>query len=174
MIDLNSFPIFKSCQTSLKNTSIDSNNGMYLIDNEKVVVDFDEVKTRYLKSLKLRNHYASSVDALFVKSEKLVFIEFKNGNFNNNEIKAKIKDSLLIFSDITKITISELRENAAFILVISNESYGKLRPQDKKALAMARNASVDFAIYGLDYIRRYLFERVDCLSAEAFNNWMKK
>ena len=75
MINLNNYSIFKNCQTSLKKTSKDTEHNVYLVDDERIVVDFDEVKTQYLKKIKLRNQYASSVDALFEKASKLVFLE---------------------------------------------------------------------------------------------------
>ena len=64
---------------------------------------------------------AASVDALVVKGDVIVFIEFKNGKVNNRNVKDKIRDSLLIFNDITEKNLTYTRNKAELIVVYNEE-----------------------------------------------------
>lgn len=54
-----------------------------------------------------------------------------NGKVNNRNIKDKLRDSLLIFGDITGSTVLTARENAVFI-VVYNQEKNPLPNQQKK------------------------------------------
>ena len=79
----------------------------------------------------LSEECAASVDALLETDENIAFVEFKNGKVNNRNIKDKIRDSLLLFCDLTKQTISDTRKNLDFI-VVYNEEKNPLPNQFKK------------------------------------------
>lgn len=179
-MDLRNYHEFQQAKRSLKETSMDDSqkktNGKvyYLSEDERMVVDFDQVKTNYLNRLILSEEYAASVDALFQeKQEDIFFVEFKNGEFDNAEIAKKAKDSLLIFSDITKTNLSYLREEANFVLVINNEKEEKLSWQAKLAVAKANRGNIDFTMYGLNRLRTYCFKTVRLLSASQFEKKMQ-
>lgn len=124
MINLKDYEIFSVHTGSLKELSKDDSSpqGMqYATENEKIAVDFDEVKRLYVNEQGISENNAYSVDAISHTSDAVVFIEFKNGKVEGNKIKTKIWDSLLIFGDIVKQTVDYTRQNAEFVLVYNEE-----------------------------------------------------
>ena len=101
------FSYFTNNISTLKETSKDTSKvslggiEQYLTDVQTNVINFDAVKTEYTNKLGLSNSCACSVDALIVLDGKLAFIEFKNGKVVSRDLRLKVKDSLLIFCDIT-------------------------------------------------------------------------
>lgn len=95
----------------------------YMTDSTIQAINFDKVKTRYTNSLGLSEESAKSVDALVTLANVPTFIEFKNGKMKNEKrtVKDKLRDSLLMYCDITETTISDSRENVDFILVYNQE-----------------------------------------------------
>lgn len=177
---LNSYTEFKMCQAPLKDTSIDDSDNtgrgsaVFLSQITKNVVDFDRVKENYTKKLSISCKNICSVDALFQnKDNYLFFVEFKNGEISLAQIKHKVRDTLLIFNSITEKQIDFTRTNAKFILVVNDERIEKQDSKKKKAMYMARKTTKkDFADYGLENMRGYLFDKVDCLGASAFDKWV--
>ncbi|WP_107839677.1 hypothetical protein [Metasolibacillus meyeri] len=126
MINIEDFPIFQNNLLSLKELSKDDgdkNNIIYMTNSEVLAVDFDQVKTQYTNELGLSEEVASSCDAITYHANHITFVEFKNGNMKNAKanVKSKIKDSLLIFCDITNTKIIDTREKVDFILVYNQE-----------------------------------------------------
>jgi len=88
-LTINDYKILRDNQCSLQETSKDtsemeskgSDKVRYLTFCKKHVVDFDKVKTAFMKSLGISENMieVKSVDAL-VLEDKFFFIEFKNGN----------------------------------------------------------------------------------------------
>ena len=102
MIDLNDYPIFRENKETLRETSKDDSNASlvhYMTDSEMEVVNFDQVKRCYVNALGLSENNASSVDALVQFADCIAFVEFKNGKVNNRNVKDKIRDSLLMFTE---------------------------------------------------------------------------
>lgn len=107
--------------TSLKKTSLnkyDKASEIYMTDSEFPAIDFDAVKERYTGKFKLKQ-VPKSNDALVQMDENVFFIEFKDGNMKNErfDVVQKIYDSLLIYCDITKQTISDTRSYMVYIIV---------------------------------------------------------
>ena len=122
MIDWKNYKIFSDNLSNLKEISKDDSdkeNIDYMTDSLKEAVNFDAVKTEYTNGLNLSEENATSVDGIFEMSNHLIFIEFKNGNMKNQKrsVKDKIRDSLLIFCDITGKQVKDTREWLEFILV---------------------------------------------------------
>ena len=114
-------------KTTLMEASEDDKNGEYMTQSTEKVIDFDKVKEEYIKNIHPKVTPASN-DVLMKIDDKIYFIEFKNGNITKKEIynvKRKIFESLLIFSDITGETISFTRENVNYILVYNGEKSKK-------------------------------------------------
>ena len=114
-------------KTTLMEASEDDKNGEYMTQSTEKVIDFDKVKEEYIKNI-LPKVTPASNDVLMKIDDKIYFIEFKNGNITKKEIynvKRKIFESLLIFSDITGETISFTRENVNYILVYNGEKSKK-------------------------------------------------
>ena len=126
MINLEDYKIFKDSKKSLKELSKDDSNNdkiEFMTESEIEVIDFDSVKTKYTNELQLSEETAKSVDALTETCDGLAFVEFKNGNMKNEKakVKEKIRDSLLLFCDITNKTVSYTREKMDFVLVYNIE-----------------------------------------------------
>lgn len=107
--------------TSLKKTSLnkhDKISEIYMTDLDFPAIDFDAVKERYTGKFKLKQ-VPKSNDALVQMGETVFFIEFKDGNMKNErfDVVQKIYDSLLIYCDITKQTISDTRSYMVYIIV---------------------------------------------------------
>lgn len=124
MIDIKSIDILNQAMCSLKDTSKDNHDGtdIFLTESMIPVVNFDIVKNEYIKELKVKE-VPSSNDALYANGEELFFIEFKAGDVPRKvyDIRRKIFESLLIFTDIINIGISYTRANMSYILVYNED-----------------------------------------------------
>lgn len=93
---------YNHCWKTLKETSFDERNKVYLCQSEMKVFDFDcIVKTLYPKK------QPASYDALIVnEKDKLVYcVEFKNQNaaeIDNSNIQKKLKNGKDILTDLCK------------------------------------------------------------------------
>lgn len=121
MIKIENYPILNNNISTLKETSKDNANEEYMVDSLINVVDFDKVKSEYLRKFKLGDVLKSN-DALFISEYgNITFIEFKNGDLSKRvkvkALKEKIPDSLLILLDIIDKTVSFARNNIDYILV---------------------------------------------------------
>lgn len=125
MIDFTKYPILDK-RATLRDISVDSANGEYMTELTLNAVDFDKVKEIYINNMhgKERKGY-KSIDAILCENDKILFIEFKNGILDEDDIekiRIKIRDSIIIYSDITSTTVSYFREKVEFVLV-----YNKLK-----------------------------------------------
>lgn len=128
MINLSDYEKLNYFDT-LKNTSLnkkDNETKTYMTDSAIKVIDFDEVKKKYAECFRLSQLPASN-DALLQKDDKIIFIEFKDGNMHAEYygVVRKIIESLLIFCDITKQTISDTRQYMTYILVYNGDASKK-------------------------------------------------
>lgn len=126
--------------STLKDTSYDEDNKVYMVDCSLEVCSFDDVKEWYVKNkIPLANPNPKSNDALLFEKGKSFFIEFKNGKINNTvnfEINKKIYDSLLMLFDLGYVdengrevdSISYTRQNMNYILVYNYEKYLEAGP----------------------------------------------
>ena len=176
----NKFEIFEKHKDTLMNLSFDSSRNEPMTTSRLQAVNFGKVKTVYLKSLDLSGECAKSVDALLINSSQRVLIEFKNGQVRANEIKTKIRDSLLIFSDIVGETISSIRNSTDFILVFNPEN-NKIPTQNKSGHDIQdspnRNATIDYIFnkaekelvrFDLQKIENFCFESVHTYTKQEF------
>ena len=191
---LSAYPIFSGHIESLKETSLDDRDGknaLYMTEDEREVINFDEVKKEYISRLGLSKTPSSS-DALLENSEgHPVFIEFKNGKVNKQkeyEIQKKIYDSVLIFSDITGCRISDHREKAEFILVYNEKANAQNKEivenkasyvQDSGAFndfakTMGRLAKEEQVFFGLRQFERYCFKEVHTYTENEFKQYLSQ
>ena len=181
MIDWEIQKIFTNNSSTLKKISRDDSDKEkieYRTESERPAVDFDAVKTEYTNSLNLSEENADSVDGMFEANGSLVFVEFKNGNMKNEKakVKSKIRDSLLIFCDITKTRIDDTRKIAEFILVY-NLNKNPLPNQLKKQSVQESQSRVNIAKYlcqkaGKEFIR-FDLERFQTLYFKAVHTYSK-
>ena len=163
---------FLSNLTSMKAASWDSDNNVYMLEDDTIVVNFDNVVVEY--GIQCGASFARSVDAFYCDNTgACYFVEFKNGKLDKGkifEIKQKIYDSLLIFSDITGLTLSDYRDNFEFVLVYNEEKNPNLfnafpAPSNSPALrefvdGLARQGGKVFEGEGLESFEKYCFKSV--------------
>ena len=190
---LSDYPMFCENMTTLKETSADKRDAAscaYMTESDIPAVDFDLVKKKYVEELGL-SVVPMSNDALFHHGEeKIVFVEFKNGYIGKKEqfnIRKKIYDSVLIYSDITKSGISSMREDVDYVLVynedINTGDSGQLEKgadyiQDspsfdsfaKGVSALARERYVGF---GVGMFENYCFKRVHTYTEAEFEKYLQ-
>lgn len=187
MIEVSDYQIFLNHISSLKETSKDTSGpiDIYMCNDVRNVIDFDGVKTEYTNNLGLSEEVASSFDALAFDPYNLRFIEFKNGGMKNEKkgIKNKIRDSLLIFCDITKKDISYIRANMDFILVyngeknpIPNQIIRELQPElserDQIGDYFTRKARKHFIRFDLDRFQSLYFKTVYTVTPDQFSKML--
>lgn len=163
MIDKTGFAILDSNIATLEKLSKDTAHNVFMVSSQLNAIDFDEVKELHLRDIPLKEP-PKSIDALLFKKSNWTFIEFKNGNIDVFEVRRKIFDSLLVFNDITKKTISDMRKNTSFILVY-NEHISSLYTISKKVSSLAK---IEFIRFNLEYFKHYCFKNVSTYTVEEF------
>ena len=189
MSDYKNIEIFKKNRSTLKKTSYDDANKEYMSDSLFEVIDFDKVKEDYCFPLGLGEQLPKSCDALCFLENKIIFIEFKNGKVETFNVRKKIYDTILIFSDIVGCSIKDTRNNVEYILVydkIKNETsreygdYPKRKIQRSKSFnlisdsisKLAKKEIVKFKIWDF---QKYLLKDVHTYTKEEFEeNFIKK
>lgn len=131
--------IFVNNKKSLFEVSLDDsdkNNPVNMVDADKdiskdIVIDFDDVKTDFCSKFHKSNEVFKSADALFYSKtkNKLIFVEFKNGKVR--DVKTKLKDSLLVLSNILDVNLGFCREHLEYIVVYNYEKNKKYVEQGK-------------------------------------------
>ena len=189
MIKIDNYEILKNNLSTLKEISKDDSETIaeYMTESTLSVVNFDGVKTEYLKSFYLSDELAKSCDGLLCFNNKDILIEFKNGiGINASEIKIKIKESLLILTAIiAPDKIFEIKNKGAFILVY-NKDKNPITKQEIKQKGIQESPSRDFLIryslniggkefirYGLEKFDKF-FNEVHTYCQEDFEKYIKQ
>ena len=131
--------IFINNKKSLLEVSLDDsdkNNPVNMVDSDKdiskdIVIDFDDVKTAFCSKFHKRNEVFKSADALLYSEvkNKLIFVEFKNGKVK--DVKTKLKDSLLVFSNIVDVDLKFCRKYLEYIVVYNYEKINNMLNRKK-------------------------------------------
>lgn len=167
----------EDCKKTLKETSYDNKNNCYMVENEIQVIDFDLLKEKYCtdkSDIPGANRAATSADALISRDDKVYFIEFKNGNIKKREhkskIKSKLRDSVLIYCDITKKDLDFARENVEYILVYNatKNSLGEI--QDR----ISSLGNSKFCHFGLEVLKGIFALDVKTYKVEEFAEYFLK
>lgn len=179
-------PRFRKHTETLHSLSRDNSHEKFLTDSTIPAIGFDKVKKEYSDTLGL-TETPCSVDAIcLLENDSLVFIEFKNGRLNNTEIyglRKKVYDSLLIFQDISGISLTTLRSRATFVLVFRKD----LNPKDddnRQSLSIAPSrdkiinqvfklASKELIRFDLERFKSYCFKDVHTYSPEEFEAYLR-
>lgn len=187
MINLMIYSIFETNKTTLRETSKDDSNPVdikYMTSSDLEAINFDLVKRHYANMLGLSEEVASSVDAVIQMDGHISFIEFKNGKVNNRNIKDKIRDTLLIFSDITGINIDYSRNNIDLIVVYNLEKNplpnqfkkGKLQETPSRiaiAKHFAAKAKEPVILFDLERYKKLYFREIRTYSQEEFEEFLR-
>lgn len=183
--DIKNIKVFKDNISTLKETSFDKDNNTYMTEYDISVIDFDGVKDDYIENLKLTEIPKSNDALLKLAEDKFVFIEFKNGIVKPFNVRRKIYDSTLIFTDILNIGISYMRKNVEYILVY-NESKNKNSIQEDKrknittptsfntiAKTITSYSGDNYVAFGLKDFENYCFKKVYTLTEKEFEEYLK-
>ena len=196
MISLSSFQIFNNHISNLKQTSIDdsdnSRSPQFMTDSLITAINYDAVKDEYVRTLQL-SEIPKSNDALFDDGRgHLVFVEFKNGKIGRRkqfEIRKKIYDSVLIFSDITSEKISDIKTYVNYILVY-NESANAQNHDDETLLdkiehfngavpslttlqkTISNLSKEEFVCFGISAFKNYCFNSVHTYTESEFKHYL--
>lgn len=193
MLKLSDYRMFRENMATLKETSVDKRDEEhleYMTESDREVVNFDRVKEKYIEHLGL-SVAPKSNDALFDDGRgKVIFVEFKNGYINPKkqfDIRKKIYDSTLIYSDIVSEKISKMRTYMEYILVY-NEDANKDNPEisEKKEKYVQRSASFDdfakavsqlaedkYVGFGIKMFENYCFKRVHTYTEKEFEEYLE-
>jgi hypothetical protein len=156
---------------SLMNTSADTIKTPieYMTDCKHKVIDFDEVKKRYLVNRDMHEGDACSVDALYkLKNDKLCMVEFKNGDFTSSEIIEKALSSAIMFADITGKSMEFIRDNIIFVLVYNGE-IKHVNWRQKMASGKAKRAKIKIFKFDIDHLYKFCFLDVVEIEKDEFD-----
>lgn len=188
-IDLNSSDYIKS----IKRCSCDdsqSDNKKFMTECELPATDFDTVKGSYAKSLGLNKGIIRSVDALMRNEQTKTdfLIEFKNGKIVAkkrelieeddeliSEIKEKVRDSLLIYNDLSKTFISNTRNNVVLIVVYNEEKNPNVS-ESQQAIhkAVMSRAEEEIVRFKLSNFKKIYFKEVHTYTETQFKEFLSK
>ena len=188
MINIDNYEILKNNLSTLKEISKDDSETIaeYMTESTLSVVNFDGVKTEYLKSFYLSDELAKSCDGLLCFNNKDILIEFKNGiGINASEIKIKIKESLLILTAIiAPDKIFEIKNKGAFILVYNKDknpiTTQEIKQKDIEEAPSSqyikqyifKKSGKEFIRYGLEGLKKY-FNEVHTYCQQDFEEYIK-
>jgi len=167
--------IFKNNKESLRKVSKDNSDKdkpVYMVGIEDIVIDFDAVKTGFCSKFKTSNEVFKSADALFYSEikNKLIFVEFKNGNVKNvKNLKEKLKDSLLVFSNIVDVDLKFCRKYLEYIVVYN---YEKNKPNKEYMEGIAKPfsklAKDEIILWGLGIMEDICVSKVHTYTVDEF------
>lgn len=175
--------IFVNNRKSLLEVSLDDsdkNNPVNMVDADKdiskdIVIDFDDVKTAFCRKFNKSNEVFKSADALLYSKtkNKLIFVEFKNGNVKNvKNVKEKLKDSLLVFSNIVDVDLKFCRKYLEYIVVYN---YEKKKPQSLSkeyvegiAKPLSELAKDEIILWGLGIMEDICVSKVHTYTVDEF------
>lgn len=168
---------FEANISDLHTVSHDDKNNQYMTDSCIAVYDFDGIKDWYWSNVIKRREKGPSNDALYIDGDRMVFIEFKNGNFEvygKNGLVTKIYDSLLILFDEEtptkevckdfRASINWARSHIEYILVYNKD---KIPPEhnSRKKINMELGR---LARFGLSRYEGFLFSKVRTYTVDEF------
>lgn len=114
---------FDNFKDTLKNTSWDKQNNVYMTELTKYVINFDKFQEAFFK--RFNKPVMCSMDALIKIKEEWYFIEFKNGKIDGKQkknISRKVGHSIISFLENINEDISYCRNNVNFILVYNRKN----------------------------------------------------
>ena len=187
MIKLELYPILLDNRESLRETSKDDsdpNDIQYMTSSETEVVNFDLVKRHYVNGFGLSEDAITSVDAIVPLEDRILFVEFKNGQVNNRNIKDKARDSLLVFLEIIGENIAFSRSNIDFIVVYNLEKNPLPRQVQKGQLQETPSrvsiadhfmgkAIIEFICFDLERYERLYYRNIHTYSKERFGEYLQ-
>ncbi len=187
--DLEKIKSLTDRKTTLKATSYDKNNDVYMVESQQPAVDFDKVKEDYIKNLKLSVTPKSNDALLWENNGRIFFVEFKNGDLRTERfsLSKKIYDSVLIFTDLTNSSISDMRNSVEYVLVYnfnvntkfiqkSREDAEKTRSEDEEKIILGTElmklGEEEFILCDLEKFQNYCFKSVHTYTVSQFQEYL--
>ena len=167
--------IFIDNLDTFENISLDSDKNISMTNSLIQAINFDNVKTSYLKAKNLSEHSLKSCDALYSHKSGHLFIEFKNGNIGKkaNETRIKVGDSLLILGDIKNINIvSVSRNEMEFILVYNASANGITKSQNEIHNHLSDLSNTENVLFGLLRYKGVYFKDVHTFTVNEFEEYL--
>ena len=171
---------FKQNKSTLKDVSYDDKNKVYMTESTIPVYDFDGIKDWYWDNIIKSRIKGPSNDALYIDGDRIVFIEFKNGNissFGKDGLVHKLHDSLLMLLDeelaVSAVcksfrpTTTHTRKHMEYILVYNKNKYPH-EGNNRRCIADSLNKRIRF---GLGIYEGFLFAKVRTYTAEEFEKY---
>lgn len=178
--DFFSEPNYRSTLHDISVDNSDKDNIKNMTESQRLAIDFDKVKEAYRQECGTPNAPICSVDALLLEEKLTVMVEFKNGILIKNgeaieeekeKIISKMRDSLLIYCDLKKQSISETRTQLKFILVYNEE---KNVPGIKQISGKIKKIELTSALNNIKRFEKIYFKSVVMYSADDFDKFLKK
>lgn len=144
-------------------TEMSKNQGKSLVESEICGIDFDALTAEYFEKYNC-THPSRSNDSIIDYNFQDYFVEFKDQEKpNTNELREKIRNSLLVYLDKIDEKVSFARENLGYILVYNPNKknyYDRIRESVGKHTENRFGLKKDFE--GL------YFKEVICIPADKF------
>lgn len=159
--------------TTLKRTSKDDTNSVYMTESSMKVVHFDKIPQEYARGKGWRA-VPKSNDALYIDGDKWFFIEFKNGNVKKDDIYRKIYDSLIMLIELGVITGFQFsRDNINYILVYNSDKQAKCPKSEsrEKGFSYIMNlAQKEEKLFDVEVLEGYLLHEAHTYTKELFHD----
>ena len=104
------------CVSTVKKCSYDESNKVYLIDSNKVAIDFDIVSEKLTSTLGVSK--PRSMDCLYVEDSELVLVEFKNKRRIEGKLKEDIKLKIYASLALLKYCYQLGKDEIAEIIIV--------------------------------------------------------
>lgn len=171
--------MFKKSVCTLKDASKDDCNGEYMTESDLRTIKFDSVKVKYAKKyFPGKTHEYKSVDALLQTNDNVYFIEFKNGKLGGEEraeVREKLSNTLLLFSDILETTFSKFRDHSIFILVYNSENVdGQKKSFNKIVQNVYERSELKNKRFNLKKLAPFLVNNVETYTKEEFEVFLSQ
>lgn len=158
---------FEDFLAPLKTCSLNRISGRPLVDHDKVVVNFDEVKKQYCKNVRIGE--ISSVDAFDKKGEKLLFIEFKDSRTGKTKkIFEKAYDSALTYCDVASVFPQEIKKNGVLVVVYKEKLVEEQRSFQTINRAIHSYANKKPILFDLEPLGNFPFSEVFTITPAEF------
>ncbi len=157
--------------STFKQCSYDSDNNVYLVNNETKCFDLDNYFKEKFKELEVGDR-PKSLDSIYSKTHnflsKCLMVEFKNKNLKSIEyiianIYSKIFNSILVFISENKCCIENCAKNNYLLIVYS--SY-----KEKISGQLNNLANKSGKLKGLERFKNYIFKDVKFITNVEFDD----
>ena len=154
---------YNSHKTTLKDTSYDKDNRVYLCNDERQeVYDFDDIVKKLYPAKQ-----PASYDALIIYNNDIYCIEFKNqkySNIDNSSIKNKLKNSKEVMDKIFKENNINIKNYKFIYCVAYKNDQSKWR----------RGITKDVIQFGLEEYKGKYYDEIFTNDIDYFTNEYKK